>query len=408
MRKPALSHLPELDGLRGLAIGLVLLFHFFVLLWPNGFTLGWIGVDLFFVLSGFLITRILLETREAPHYYRNFFFRRMLRIFPLYYGLLIVVFLLAPLVFGAGYDERFGVARDHQAWYWLYGQNILAGFYGWDKAGPLGYLWSLAVEEHFYLFWPWIIYKASERTIYGLSAGFVLLSIALRNAFLAWGLDVFPGYTFTFTRTDGLVLGSCLATYLHFRGAGRPGTERPVALLRAARLGLLGGGLFLTGIILTEKVQLHEVIFSRIGFTINAVFFTSVLALLLFAAPGGVFRRFFRTAPMRALGKYSYGIYVFHFVILELVEPSFIDFTNREIYFRLFRWTGLEAPWQVAILTARTLCLLAVFALSWLSFHFYEKPWLRLKRYFELDARPTDSVLPAVQPTAPAPTPRRD
>lgn len=396
MRKPALAHLPELDGLRGLAIGLVLLFHFFVLLWPNGFTLGWIGVDLFFVLSGFLITRILLETRSAPHYYRNFFFRRMLRIFPLYYGLLVLVFLLAPFVFGTGYDERFGVARANQLWYWLYGQNILAGFYGWDQAGPLGYLWSLAVEEHFYLFWPWIIYKSSERTIYGLSAAFVFLSLALRNAFLAGGLDVFPGYTFTFTRLDGLVLGSCLAAYLHFRGT----TERPLTLLRAARVGLLVGGLFLVGIIWTEKVQLHEVIFTRIGFTLNAVFFTSLLTLLLFAAPGSVFRRFFRLAPLRLLGKYSYGIYVFHFLVLELTEPYFIDFTNAQLYGRLSRWTGLDVSWQVAILTARTLCLLAVFGLSWLSFHFYEKPWLRLKRYFEV--RPADSPQTAMQ-TGPVP-----
>src|SRR5687767_13351351 len=116
---------PALDGLRGLAILLVVTFHNFGFI--DEFIFGWLGVDLFFVLSGFLITGILLKTVGAPHYLRNFFARRILRIFPLYYLSLIIFLVILPLV--GIYKNELAYYTQHQWWLWLYLQNWLYSFY---------------------------------------------------------------------------------------------------------------------------------------------------------------------------------------------------------------------------------------------------------------------------------------
>src|SRR5438874_11818359 len=125
------KHIPSLDGLRGLAIILVLLFHFtpeggghtligVLTRWVS--RLGWCGVDLFFVLSGFLITGILFDAKGSPHYFRNFYMRRVLRIFPLYYGVLLVVFIIVPLFKTMTADDW--RLMNNQHWLWLYAANI--------------------------------------------------------------------------------------------------------------------------------------------------------------------------------------------------------------------------------------------------------------------------------------------
>src|SRR5919112_3639916 len=150
------THVPVLDGVRGLAILLVLFRH--TSRWMHAepgagsavyamLSSGWVGVDLFFVLSGFLITGILVDSRGGEHYFRNFYVRRALRIFPLYYGFLAVVFLVLPQFYG--YEGgKFGTLQDNQPWYWGYLVNVLVAARGTDQT-PLNttHLWSLAVEE---------------------------------------------------------------------------------------------------------------------------------------------------------------------------------------------------------------------------------------------------------------------
>src|SRR5579885_3225639 len=159
------SHIPALDGLRGIAILLVLWFHFRGYLGgePIQCTLaiigefGWIGVDLFFVISGFLITRILLQTKEKPDYFRSFYTRRALRIFPLYYASLAVLF-LAPMSF---MSHSLPVAHD-RLWFWIYLAN-------WNplfeqiRPGSAAHFWSLSVEEQFYLVWPLLVWALSRK-----------------------------------------------------------------------------------------------------------------------------------------------------------------------------------------------------------------------------------------------------
>ena len=160
------GHLPVLDGIRGLAILLVTAYRFDI--GPEYGQLpgslvfqilrhGDMGVDLFFVLSGFLITGILFDARGRKHYFRNFYARRALRIFPLYYGFLFVTLVAPPALCGPEYD-LFPEAESNQAWLWLYGANLLVAVRDSWCLGSFDHFWSLSVEEHFYFLWPLVIF----------------------------------------------------------------------------------------------------------------------------------------------------------------------------------------------------------------------------------------------------------
>jgi peptidoglycan/LPS O-acetylase OafA/YrhL len=165
------GHIPALDAIRGLAIVVVTLYRF----GGGGYgparaidhswfvELGQRGVDLFFVLSGFLITGILFDAKGKEHYFHNFYVRRALRIFPLYYGALASAIFVLPWM-SDSLSESLRLAVDAQAWLWLYGANILQSVRGQWCLGPLNHFWSLAIEEHFYLAWPAVIYFTSRRT----------------------------------------------------------------------------------------------------------------------------------------------------------------------------------------------------------------------------------------------------
>src|SRR6185295_3788466 len=168
------AHMDALDGLRGLAIVLVLLVHFVGDDTPHGTLERWAtrlanygtwGVDLFFVLSGFLITGILYDSKTKAHYFRNFYVRRTLRIFPLYYGVLFALFVLLPVVplaYPSGLSESLG----HQAWLWSYASNLYVSLKGtWAALPYVSHFWSLAVEEHFYLVWPIVVLAFAKRTL---------------------------------------------------------------------------------------------------------------------------------------------------------------------------------------------------------------------------------------------------
>jgi len=251
------GHVPALDAIRGLAIVLVTLYRFggggdgaASAIGHNWFVdLGSRGVDLFFVLSGFLITGILFDAKGKDHYFRNFYLRRSLRIFPLYYAALAVTLLVLPSLLPAS-AASFQPAMDAQAWLWLYGGNVWQSFTGEWVLGPLNHFWSLAIEEHFYLLWPAVICFTSRRTAMGACGGLFIGSILARAVWLASGGNNVAAEVFTPLRMDGLVLGSWLA--LTARGAGGfqwlVGWARPglvvfglAALAAASRCCLVGG-----------------------------------------------------------------------------------------------------------------------------------------------------------------------
>jgi len=219
------GHMPALDGLRGIAILLVLAHGFDVIQTRGGpghdvdlvLDVGWIGVQLFFVLSGFLITGILLDTRSSPHYFRKFWVRRALRIFPLYYGVLLVAAL-----FGHG-----------SIYLWTYTNNFATAFGHGDPTFP--HFWSLAVEEQFYLLWPLVVWLVARRGVVALSVALSALAIASRiYARHRWGYEA--AYEFTPCRMDALAIGAGTAALIR-----SDRWRRFVANRNAAGLGIIGG-----------------------------------------------------------------------------------------------------------------------------------------------------------------------
>src|SRR5262249_4475877 len=194
-----------LDGLRGLAIALVVFYHTTnYAMARSAFdraltvlpSLGWSGVDLFFVLSGFLITGILLRARQSPTYFRSFYARRVLRIFPLYYAVLVLLLLIVPRIgVLSPFDGFWNAGASRQGfWYWLYLSNLKVALAGAWQHRVLDITWSLAIEEHFYLLWPLAVRRCSERTLLAICAVTALGALALRVALLATSVSPIAVY----------------------------------------------------------------------------------------------------------------------------------------------------------------------------------------------------------------------
>ena len=218
------AQIPALDGLRGVAI-LLVLFHHQTLLRLDGsgvdpwfgrlFHVGWCGVDLFFVLSGFLITGLLLDAKGGPHYFRNFYARRTLRIFPLYYAVVFFSLVILPNlpegILPAQKAQSFGRIEGDEIWYWTYLSNYSIAAAGQWRHGILDVSWSLAIEEQFYLLWPLLVAKLGRGALWRLCAGLILLAPACRLALLAAGADELAPYVLTPARIDTLAIGASLA-----------------------------------------------------------------------------------------------------------------------------------------------------------------------------------------------------
>src|SRR5690606_28281082 len=233
-----------LDGVRGLAVLAVMLLHFTLFVPMDGaerflngwLQTGWIGVDLFFVLSGFLITGILMDTRDDPHHFRNFYARRTLRIFPLYYAYLVLLFLVLPALH-EGYAMEHAT-DDRRIWLWTYMGNFLMAR-GWEAMpSHTTHLWSLAVEEQFYLVWPLLVFAVRRRWLMAL-CGLTFLGAILTRAYLATQGAAAAAYVLTPARMDTLAAGALVAVVLRQRG--------PDAV-RALILPMLASGLFLIGV----------------------------------------------------------------------------------------------------------------------------------------------------------------
>ena len=296
------GRIPELDGLRALAVILVLLVHFGPyrangsLLWKLE-SVGWMGVDLFFVLSGFLITGILLEARAKPHYYRNFYIRRIFRIFPLYYTVLAIGS-LSYIVWHIGSRHQF----VHEVWWYFF---YIGNF--WPTFTPylptfLAPLWSLQIEEQFYLIFPFLVRNLKPDVLFKLLVTVVVLSGPLRLAVYLWKPS-FPmvEYVSLPLRSDGLALGALLA--LRVRQSSWRIRPARMTILTVAMLGTLwaylawGGYDWFTGRITT------------FGYSLIALAFASVvLWVLRFRDTWATV--WLRTGPLQYLGKISYGIYI--------------------------------------------------------------------------------------------------
>jgi len=342
MGKKQRPHIPQLDGLRGVAIVLVLLVHHFNYppLAPF-FYFGNAGVDLFFVLSGFLISGILLDTKHLEGYYKTFLARRALRILPLYYGVLIVFSLIAP---------HFSTTKwfsTYQIYFWTHTSNYLflqKGFFL-----PLGHFWSLAIEEQFYFVWPLVILILKPKPLSYLCVLLLITGIVLRlvfyNPYLSYGLP--------FAHLDGLLIGSLLALAIRTKKDEIFRSADQLFFFSTALLVLCIAGNFL----LTRNHYLHTV--NAFTLTIVALFFGSILILSL---KYSLLSDFFSARPLLFMGKYSYGVYVF--------DSLFYHFSN---------WAGADRFGLVAKLFFNAGLLVPVIITAYLSFNWYERYFLRLK-----------------------------
>jgi peptidoglycan/LPS O-acetylase OafA/YrhL len=341
---------------------------------------GSYGVELFFVLSGFLITGILYDSNDAPHYFRNFYMRRLLRIFPLYYGVLALLFFVVPLIpqmHGATLD----FLMDRQAWAWLYAVNVYIATHGEWSFSYLDHFWSLAVEEHFYLLWPLVVFLLTRRprTLIAMSLATALCAMLARLTGSLMGLSWWTTYVLTPFRLDGLALGAFLAVMARQRG-GLEGLGRALPPAVAVAGGLVGVTFVWTRLVSRQELAL--VLPMRAALIL--VLLACLLVWAVIAPERSVISRFFRSRAMVFLGTYSYGLYVYHHFI------SYYLASNRT-ELELAHWLGSHTA---AVALQASLGVSASLAVAYLSYELFEKRFLRLKRMFET-AKESASRCPA-------------
>lgn len=382
---PALSaaqHIPALDGVRGVALLLVLALHavdvvpvrshvdsFVRSVTDTGYT----GVDLFFVLSGFLITGILLDTKDRAGYFRTFYGRRVLRIVPIYVAFLVAaLWLLPPL--GLISATHTLALHLRQGWYWSYLTNVLVARGGWGGViYGAGHLWSLSVEEQFYLVWPLCVFAMSRRGVLFTAAGAVVAAEVLRLVAILHGVSGIAVYVLLPTRMDALAAGAMLAVCARWPEAW-PTMCRwlsrlalPACLVLAVLFGRLHG--------LPNDGPLVQLF----GFPAVIVIASTIVALAVGPELGHQRRSRWAHPALRFVGRYSYGMYLWHLPIVVFLSARVFPGGRPRLLF------GTAAPWQLAF---TLLVFAATLAAALASWHLIELPFLRLKRFIPSPVAP--------------------
>jgi len=341
-----MKKIPQLDAVRGLAV-LVVMVHNLdrypsLHLWPLSNN-GWMGVDLFFVLSGFLITGILLDNKQKEGYFRNFYARRCLRIWPLYYSVLFFMFVVVPFVRPSDAHAVFE-ARSAPWWsYLFYLQNFFVPVIT-KATGPLGVTWSLAIEEQFYLVWPLVVWLCSHIQLRRLAITVICLSPVLRFYLSMHQVDI---YSNVFCRLDGLMAGALLALVVRSESFVAAKFVKPawITLLVALPLALIAD-------------VWHErwIVFSLVVLASSAFVYVSLFSTTKW------FRAVMTNRFLVYSGTISYGLYLLEKIPGDAAKSFHLD----------------QFP-----LLAFSMSIVGTYAIAMLSWNLLEKPFLKLKRFFE-------------------------
>lgn len=364
-------YVKSLDGIRAIAVLLVMLFHYRIYEFGSaGMGVGWVGVQLFFVLSGFLITRILLEEKRntLSLYLKKFYWRRALRIFPLYFG-----YLLAISAFFL-FSSQPSFLGDKLPFLYTYTFNFTRLFPEWMHSPLYTHLWSLSVEEQFYLFWPFFIYFLSGRLL-KIGIGCILLLTPVCRWFLGYYLSSYSGlateavgeaiYWFTFSHLDAFAIGGAITVFdLENK------VKKPAYVLIGSGL-MIGIAGFLNASAIIQGNRHFDI--STLGFPIggmdnmqhvwsytllNISFAALIITLLANQDKRGVFTN----QLLVSIGRVSYGMYLFHWAILaafsKVVERLPISFHSSVLF---------------------TFYFFLVYGIALMSYQWYEKPFLKFK-----------------------------
>jgi len=360
-------HYVALDGMRGLAILLVFFQHYGDLSYSSSGALrliglikngGWMGVDLFFVLSGFLITGILFDTRHRARYFLSFYIRRALRLFPVFYGVAALLLIVTPF-----FHLHW---RPLQAWYLFYAANFLQLHdFSLSFVGPfkLMHLWSLALEEQFYFVWPLVVLLVRDRlSLVKVAIGIAIVAPLLRIALVNLHVPALVIYYQLPTRMDGFAVGGALA--LLVRDHDLAVLAKPSKVIFPVCVSILLGLALARG-----SLRFDDPWMIQVGYSTLAIMFGSLLILALQSE--GLVPRVFHWSVLRFFGLISYGFYVYHELIHDLTKPIYNTYVN---HLHSLAIAGV-------LYTASVLAI--VTGLSFLSYRYFEAPFLRLKPKFQ-------------------------
>ncbi len=362
------GHCLELDGVRGVAILLVTFYRFAkeldsdALPWAASLqriaALGTRGVDLFFVLSGLLITSLLLSTKNRAGYFLGFYYRRSLRIFPLYFLALAICLWLLPALNGT---HIYDLAAQNQSYLWTYTTNVYMMWMNQWSFGPLDHFWSLAVEEHFYLLWPAVVMALSRKSLFRFSISLFFVVTIARAVFALqprWSVAI---ETFTLFRCDGLALGAALACYLTSDRSLLPESKLRFRRICLCLLPLLSLSLVIMGSLKIRWLGLEN--------SIAPLICVLVLGLMLTSTNDATINWIARSNVLRWFGRYSYGMYVVQLPVaagLREMHRSYLD------------WMPLGYGSTIPCLAGFALTCGLAFA----TYHLIEKHFLKLKSIF--------------------------
>lgn len=371
-----MKQIQVLDGIRGLAILLVMTYHFSISFQQEEhfsqldsiiatiFQMGWIGVDLFFVMSGFLITSILYTSTDHKNYFKNFYIRRFLRIFPLYYAVLFALLVIAPQISSTAAEKTIQM-REESIWFLSYLVNWRIAEVGGFSNFQSGYMWSLAVEEQFYVVWPFLVLFFKRRLAL-LCFSLIVIFAVLRLYLLMNGTKPGVVYVMTFTHLDGLLLGSALAV-LKIDGHLTAKVKR---LLYAASI--LAIVCFFAVFMVSGKFVYYTYEVAAIGLLVISIIFSGLLIRTIDSPQGSYLQSLFSSRFLMLPGKLCYGLYLLHQPIGVLVSDKLMSHDAFMI------GDSRVCAAVVNIVISMSISFIAAL----ISYHLFEKHFLKLKERF--------------------------